>query len=70
MKVKQMVPDTSDVRECVTSIPLEIGGGMLPSQIVNLSRDLRWSKNFLKSISESLYRISSIMQNKLNLNRF
>ena len=70
MKAKQMVRGISDAKEFVTSIPLETVGGMLPSQIVNLSRDLRWSKNFLKSISESLYRISSIMQNKLNLNRF
>ena len=39
-----MVRDILDVREFVISILPEIDGGMLPSRIANLSRDLRWSK--------------------------
>ena len=39
-----MVRDILDAKEFVISILPEIDGGMLPSRIANLSRDLRWSK--------------------------
>ena len=39
-----MALDILDAREFVISILQEIDGGMLPCQIVNRSRDLRWSK--------------------------
>ena len=66
MKVRQMVLDTSDARGCVISIPLEIVGGMLPCQIVNRSRDLRWSKNFQNLFRKVVWY--ELCRNKSNSN--